>query len=107
MTNIKDGARSPLPWRINPHSIQIIKDANGVAVLKTQAISVGKAKEEARANSIHIVKCVNSHDDLVGALKYIKTTIKGLNTCNDADRAIIASCMRDISEALIKAGVTL
>lgn len=56
------------------------------------------------ANAEYIVKCVNNHDALIDTLNYAKSTLRGMNLRDDADKIIRASCLSQIKIALTQAG---
>lgn len=99
MTDIKDGAHSPLPWIISNQGKSHIVTTPGGKFIAATDYSYGE-EGVFQANAAHIVKCVNSHDDLVDALREI---------LRRGEDGMMTGCKASsIAEAaLAKAGVTL
>lgn len=130
MSDTNDAVHSPTPWYKNG---LFITDSNmNILVVASSILPVKKETMEVidDANAEHIIKCVNSHDDLVNALincrqemRQIKGEIEQLYQHIDEPDVIanIAEYIRTIpasghffddaletaEKALQKAGVTL
>lgn len=63
-----EAQHTPTPWKVN--GIDHIFTTNE-KLIATTFIDAGMTREDRKANAEHIVRCVNSHDALVGALRDI------------------------------------
>lgn len=62
---MREVKHTPTPWKVYQcGGVQIGQEGTGEAIC-----SMWGDKHEGEANAAHIVKCVNMHDELVGALK--------------------------------------
>lgn len=77
---------TPTPWRLMPKHNRYIAGRNeagiDVIIADTGAESVAAHKQRAIDNAAHIVKCVNSHDALVAALRKLRDLAKDSDGSN-------------------------
>jgi len=67
-----------------------INKSGETLLLSGVAVSVGFTNKEAQANSQHLVKCWNAHDDLVEALKELTEQFSKVTPLYSKDNEIIA-----------------
>ena len=93
-------AHTPTPWRVGDAGHTVFGPPNGTpspAVITT-------TRGLHPANSAHIVRCVNAHDDLVAALTFITRCAKMKGPVGTTCYIISDAAMDSARAALAKVG---
>lgn len=92
MTTTNKTAHTPTPWTTGKGTVTIRANTDGdkafIATTRTHGGYHQRDDDTCAANAAHIVRCVNAHDALVAALRFVETDV--FSSAVSRAKAIIA-----------------